>query len=90
MRFVTVLIWSLIMGQMIAYLGAALGGSHFTPFAALIGSFVLALAVFILGENITTKKKPRQNKKSLSSDFFILSYYFYFQDVRNSFSQSCL
>ena len=64
MRFVTVLIWSLIMGQMIAYLGAALGGSHFTPFAALIGSFVLALAVFILGET-SQPKKTRQNKKAL-------------------------
>lgn len=57
MKYLVVLFWSLLMGQMVAYLGAALSHTGYSPLAAFIGSLVLSVVVFILGKIAPPNKK---------------------------------
>lgn len=57
MRFVVVLLWSLILGQIIAYLGAALSGGAYSFIQGVIGSVVIAIVVVLIGEVSKPAKK---------------------------------
>lgn len=49
MKYLVVLFSSLIIGQMIGYLGSALSHTGYSPMSALICSLIIAAVVFIIG-----------------------------------------
>ncbi|QIL46564.1 YjzD family protein [Vagococcus coleopterorum] len=57
MRYAVVLFWSLILGQIIAYLGAQLNHGMYNFPQAVIGSIFLAVIVVLVGEISQPKKK---------------------------------
>ena len=59
MRFIIVLLSGLIIGQMIGYLGAALSHTAYTPMSALIGSLILVVIVYIIGELTSSNKQVK-------------------------------
>ncbi|MGX7059244.1 YjzD family protein [Vagococcus humatus] len=58
MRATIVLIWSLILGQIISYLGAALNHGAYDFKQALMSSIVIAISVLIIGNLSQPSKKP--------------------------------
>lgn len=61
MRYVIVLAWSLILGQIVAYLGAALNHGLYNFPQAVMGSIVIALFVIIIGEVSQPSNKQSKN-----------------------------
>lgn len=60
MRYIVVLVWSLILGQIVAYLGAALTQGNYNFPQALLGSIFLAIIVCLVGE--VSQPKQQVNK----------------------------
>lgn len=61
MRYIIVLAWSLILGQIVAYLGAALNHGLYNFPQAVMGSIVIALFVIIIGEVSQPSKEQSKN-----------------------------
>lgn len=57
MRYIVVLFWSLILGQIVAYLGAALTQGMYNFPQAVLGSIFLAIIVCLVAELSQPKKK---------------------------------
>lgn len=57
MRHIIVLLWSLILGQIVAYLGAALSHGAYSFQQGLLGSVVITLVVILVGELSKPAKK---------------------------------
>lgn len=59
MRYIVVLFWSLILGQIVAYLGAALTQGMYNFPQAVAGSIFLALMVCLVSELSQPKEKKQ-------------------------------
>ena len=57
MRHIIVFLWSLILGQIVAYLGAALNHGTYSFVQGLLGSVVITLVVILIGELSQPAKK---------------------------------
>lgn len=62
MRYLVVLFWSLILGQIVAYLGAALTQGMYNFPQAVAGSVLLTVVVCLVGEVSQPNKKAVTNK----------------------------
>ena len=57
MRHLVTFFWSLILGQIIAYLGAALNHGTYSFIQGLLGSVVITVVVVLIGELSQPAKK---------------------------------
>ena len=61
MRHIIVLVWALIIGQIVAFLGASLNNAVYSFPQAVMGSVLVALVVILIGEvSQPAKKKSDQ------------------------------
>ncbi|WEG74163.1 YjzD family protein [Vagococcus intermedius] len=61
MRHVVVLFWALILGQIVAYLGAALNHGLYNFPQAVMGSILIAIVTILVGEVSQPSKKEVKN-----------------------------
>lgn len=56
MRYAVVLFWTLILGQMVGFLGAKLTSSHYSFVGTVIASLVVGIVTVLIGTIIEPKK----------------------------------
>lgn len=61
MRYVTLVFWALILGQMVGFLGAKLTSSAYSAVGSLIISLVVAIIVCIL-DGLMKPQEPKSAK----------------------------